>query len=769
MKKCGSRKQKLRTSNSGLINIVSYGLIVVVLFFNSSKMYSVNTIWERLVDTRCTVYLLLILFGVLGCLPLFAQNIQYRKYQYPWKTQTPAPLKADERFLNEDAVILNEENIIEASGTKAKFLKIYQEKKLRIKYLTQAGIDKFSRISIPESFDPLFDYKDVPSDNPRNLHRPKIFDVKIIYFAARIINSKGQVEKAEFKDFIKEEKKLYNLIYQKIHSYEFRITNLAVGDELEIAYRIEIPYRPDNWYMHYSARIFFHGNYPKQNYSFVLKTNEKLKTLLTFQNGCKPDSVVTNRKKITYFIHYSNLPGCMDEKGSKPSRELPHIVYDINPAGDKFFYQDPYKLENAVLPYWLYVLKLRESYLKRIKDRTDPIVKDKQTGKVEKFILETIKDIPADQPLNRMLKIHQTIVDSFDYHKDDAYFAGIDTRLERLGDFTENKIMREISKFKLYAKAFNLIELPFSTVYFMDKRIADMNSSYISPIVDNEYAFIVKKDEKPLYIYPKRSRFGYMTDELPFYWENSPALYVEFHNLWSDKIADLNFINTPSSAENDNVRVSTVKASVNTANGSIDFDARITLSGQFSTMTRGLYKYDYKDSSINPLYHKKIWDIGENTKLLKSSVINQIKQYPFKTDLSASYRSENTVAQIQAGVFSMSLKGWFNHIISDDLSTKNRVLRYYLDFLFQDSYKYYFQFDKNVEILNAEDFNVEIENNLGKLKIEIKTLQPNAILLESYFLVNNGVIPAENIADVETIYNAIKELNNRKLEFKIKE
>jgi len=153
--------------------------------------------------------------------------------------------------------------------------------------------------------------------------------------------------------------------------------------------------------------------------------------------------------------------------------------------------------------------------------------------------------------------------------------------------------------------------------------------------------------------------------------------------------------------------------------------------------------------------------------LLKTSVTDQVKIFPFKTNISASYHSENLITKEGNGKFALDLSNWFNHIIASNLSANNRALSYYPDFLFNDNYKYYFMFDKNVEVLNAEEFKTDIENSFGKLKITIKNVQPNIVLLESSFLVNKEEITSDEIADVATIYNAIKELNNRKLEFKI--
>ena len=112
----------------------------------------------------------------------------------------------------------------------------------------------------------------------------------------------------------------------------------------------------------------------------------------------------------------------------------------------------------------------------------------------------------------------------------------------------------------------------------------------------------------------------------------------------------------------------------------------------------------------------------------------------------------------------MSMKGWFNYIIYENLNAKKRQLPFYPDFRFKDKFKYYLKFDTNIEVLNKDDFEIEIQNSMGRFKTEIKKVQPNVVLLETYFLVNKEEIPPENVVEVEDIYIAIEKLNKGVLE-----
>ena len=696
------------------------------------------------------------------------QYTKYRKHVYDWGKDLPASIPVNTLFSNEDAVILEEQNIMEASGSKTPFIFIYIEKKFRIKFLTKKGIERYAKIIIPESFDPAFDYKDIPAGNIKEQHRPRLFEIKIEYFAARIIKENGSVKTADLSDSFKKEIKMLDYNTNHSHSYEFEVKNLQIGDELEIAYKLELPY-VDNWYSYYSTRVFFHGILPKQNYSFVLKTNEKLETKLLFHNGCEADSIVNRKKRTYYYFTGINLPGCMEEPGARPHIKLPYFVYDLAPSDDRFYYSAPISMQDGVLPFWLYMLKLREAQAILIKRRTEPIVVDNQFRKVRNFVRNTTASIPPSQAYNKVLRVHHTIVDSFDYQDDYAFRAGLDVKLERLGDFTEDRTLREISRYKLYARTFNLLGVPYHTVYFMDKRIADMGQSYISPIIDNDYAFVMVHEEQPFYIYPKKSRFGYYTNELPFYWENTEVLFVNFHDLWSDHIADLSFVNTPTSTLKENFRLSSVQAAINLEKKTVDFNARLTLSGQFSTMMRGFYKYDVADSSINHLYKKKLWMINDQTDLIKSSISKDSRNFPFKFTINASYTSRGLIDQSADGVYSIGLNNWFNHITSDGITNNSRDLAYYPDFLFRDNYKYYLEFEKEVVILNIEEFKVAFENELGKLIIELKQVQPTIYLLQSDFLVNSISVEPRNISAVVEIYNAIQELNGKSLNIRVNE
>lgn len=695
----------------------------------------------------------------------FAQYSSYRKFKYEWHHDFPSKNTISPEFTLHDVVIFNETNSYSISGNKAEFLKIYIKKYIHYKYSKPQGVSDYSTFTIPESFDLSFDHKDIPAVQENPLHRPKYFDIKVTYFACRIKKKDGKVIPAELEDEMLTDRKMFAQRYSSAYSYQFKIKNIEEGDEVELEYAYEMPY-DQNWYLFNSVRMFFHGTYPKQQYELTFNFKRKLGTTLMYNNGCKPASKTEVDGKVTYVFKQSNLPGCISEPNSRPHEELPYFVFDMTPEDLRYHYKMPGSLESAPLPYWLYILKMREYYTLWQIRRADPLIHDKQWLKTQAFISTNTTDVDADKPFLKLIKLHNLIVEDFDYQQDGDYFAGKDTKLERLGDFTEQQKLREISRFKLYARIFNTLKIPYHTVYFMDKRVARMGQSYISPVIDNEYVFSLPVNNGLFYMYPKKNRYGYYGDELPFYWEGSPALFVQFGNLWADTITDLTFIKTPSSSEDNNIRNSNVKVNVNLHTGKLSFEARTSLSGQFSTMTRSVYDYGLIDSTLSEVYGKKIDDIGNGVVSDGSKRTAKSTTFPYKVSYLTNYRCD-LVSSISDSVFQIDMTNWFHHIVTKGLKNEGRQLAYYPDFRFQDVYKYYMIFEEDVSLVNDSLNEFSIVNNLGSYKVNFSQLNSKTILLESNFIVSSTKVDANQIADVILINEAINRTNTSKLGLKI--
>ena len=193
--------------------------------------------------------ILLVLFFVFCYSDIsIAQSFKYRRYNLKWQQRRPEPIAVEDQFKNEDAVILEEENVIGLSGNVCR-------SHIRIKFLTQKGIDKYSKFVLPTGFDPVGDSYSINVRRRDTLYRPKGEFECIRYFAARIIKPGGDVEDAVVDESTQKETVLSNHLEEQYFSWIFKIQRLKSGDEVEVEYAFEKTFNTAGA----TVKFFFNG------------------------------------------------------------------------------------------------------------------------------------------------------------------------------------------------------------------------------------------------------------------------------------------------------------------------------------------------------------------------------------------------------------------------------------------------------------------------------------------------------------------------------
>ena len=284
--------------------------------------------------------------------------------------------------------------------------------------------------------------------------------------------------------------------------------------------------------------------------------------------------------------------------------------------------------------------------------------------------------------------------------------------------------------------------LNYYTAYACDKRVGFLNNEFYTPMYDSDYLLAVILNNDVLqYIYPKKSRFGYYVDEMPFYFESTePRLVYIYDYRAIDNKAFSGFRKAmfPNSIVNDNTRKSSVQVDVNTLTKKLAFNTRISLRGQYSTLCRGNYLYDYKDETVNELYSKKIWELNDKYVLENNKTVIKDKNFPFPTTVSAKYSFDNLLT-VDNDIYSIDMKNWFNHIIYLSFNPRNRQLDFYPDFMGSDIYVYFLKFDRDIELIDSLKV-VNINNNLGKYIFNIEKINERTVKISSYFEVYSGMV-----------------------------
>lgn len=664
----------------------------------------------------------------------------------------------------EDLVIVNEVNTITISGDRADFMWFLIDKKITIRIQSEEGVEKASNFILPEEFDPSY-----ISHFPKERNYTHVYSkMKIDYFKGTITAKNGDTYDAEIKQDIEDLKMLMNDLeyYGNYKKFKYQITNLKAGDELSVEYGYLIPY-DGNFSRLSSFRIFFHDDIFKENYQLNILHDPELMMQYDYLNNADPDTIINTETHINYQWNRENLFGCIDEPGSRPYMSLPHVVFSAKPYD--FYYTVSKSFEQRFIPFYTLFAQEREEKHAAITLSVVQGVNTRQYLQIRKFIERQTRGMDDDTlGFEKLKKLHHTIVDEFDFSDDVDYFTREDIRDPKIGDQIGNKTLRDLCRNDLYLTLLLSLNMNYFTTYLCDNRSGVMSEAYFAPMYDNDFLYSAYiSDDHFTFLYPKTARFGYYIEEIPFYFENTRARLVHL----SDYLKKEHKINEgfrqfilPKSKLSDNIRTSRTAVKINLDELSATFDTQVFLSGQFSTMTRGLYLYDHHHEKVNDLYNRKIWDLNEQIVLVDKEIDVITKEAPFTTRIKAKYKAGNLLTKSE-NTYSLDLKNCFNHIIYKNFSIENRQMDFYPDFSNRDSYLYYIQFDKNIKLIKSVE-SIEISNESINMVINIEQMSPNSIKIQSYFAIT-GKIEINKMEILKEIYNKLEALNKSTLEFSL--
>ena len=663
---------------------------------------------------------------------------------------------------SEAAIILEEDNYIDIRGQKVDFIQFLVSKKMKVKILTEEGVKRFSHYSLPEAFDPTFVAHFPEARNYTNA----LSELFINHFKVKILDEDGNYRKPILVDtveIVRTVDPISNFFanYNKPH---IGITNLEVGDVLEVNYQYDVRYMVNMLDLS-SFRVFFNGDIPKEKYHLKITHHDRLETDIAMENMEQDSGKIVEGYRV-YEWNRTNLSGCIDESGSRPYLELPHVVFSIKPY--ELLYEYYYSFEERFIPFYAIYAAVRERNHLDILKSVHQGINTRQYSQINKFIRAQTEGIENDSlGLEKLKKVHHTIVDDFVFDPDIRYFEKLDPRRDRFGDYVSKKSIRDISRYDVYVSLILKLDLAYMSAYVCDIRTGNISNTYFAPMKDNDYLLAVVLDNNTVqFINPKRSRFGYYLNEMPFYYEGSKARLVSLadYRNYKDYYAENNRqITIPRSPLMQNQRRTNSVVIVNVDSSQVKFDTRINLSGQYSTMSRGLYLYDVKDETVNELYNKKVWELHKGIKHSKSEVVIQEKEAPFNVKVTVRYSSEQLLSN-SGDTIILDLNHMFNHIVYQDIDVENRKLDYYSDFLSQDSYVYFLKFDEDITLVSKLE-SIDMKNSFGELKISVKQMGTRHIKVSSNFIVKTGKVKAADIHNVGDIYSKIIEFNQSNIKF----
>ena len=652
---------------------------------------------------------------------------------------------------NEDLLILSENLDVSFQGQKAEYIEVVFSKEIEYQILSDS-IHSLA-IELPENNDPT--YRPHGSDI-KNLSR-LLDDVRINFFEVQLFRADGQevspaVKREEIQTRIVNDRNMFGYLY----SYKYSITDVEKGDVVRIKYSYNTRYIY-NYFRMFSYRMFLHDKYPRKEYKLTLSHHFDLEVDTFFMNNAQPTKKILENR-IIYSWELANQPGCLDEPGSKPYVDLPWFTITIKPY--ELLYQDFNSFRETFVPMWYYLSARREEQLRKAVDDANLGTKDRDNLAFDKLAQRYINMTPEDSSGIDGLRLFQRfMVDSVRYENDFNYYNGDEGYLkDHPGIELTGNCVKDHLKDYVYASVLSKLGLQYFTAYVADSRSGAMSIEYYAPVYDNELLFApILKNNTLAYLLPKSDCRNLYCEELPFYYENAPVLLIYTYDFagYKRNFNELaRIVNTPGSTHADNFRKINGMAEINLGANTIAFKTKISLSGQYSTLTRTNYTGLGTDSTVNKRYHKKVWEIG-GEHVISELLPGQTDLYfPYHTSIEASYEVNSLINKVDDH-FAIDVGKWTGHIIYEDFISEHRETDFYPDFLGSDSFAFMLVFDREVS-LESEQKNISIENEFGIFTYNIRQVSPTKILLNSYFLTKQPHIKASRTSTVEEIYKSIE-------------
>ena len=694
-----------------------------------------------------------------------AQYRDFLKYDYEWKEAFEEDIVQSEEFRDSDVTILDELRKFKVYNVQERFINIYFERRFRARVNTTDGAVSISQLTLPEPFDPLLDCSDTPlEERPENCF-PNVFNVRVVFCEARKRADGEEWQEVSTPVSYLNENVRYFYQLDSSFVYRFNLPGIRAGDEVEVHYKLEIPYDV-NWVYFDAMRAFFHGKYPRQHTRYEL---ELPNLLISDLRGSSPHKTRTRKGKEVFSWEFNNLPGSMDEVNAHPYEELPHFILNVKKNDERFNYR--FYLSNDLLraPYWRKVLQLRQedALFYYLRSRRDWMMMDEQARKVRQFISDQSRNIPDSLPRKKAAQIHTTIATDFNYRDDRAWYLNEDLGLMKMGDNVEDRSLRSIMRHTLYPRIFFRLNLGYNTHYMVDKRLASISRDFLTNLAFNDYLYKLEDRGGVSFMHPKRSDFGWLVNEFPFYWQGSTSMETTLNRIFSSNLYDPVIAKLPEYSSRVNYRNTRAIIEVDSEDLSIDGSARIELSGQYSTLTRSLYSHGSVDSTISQDYAKLFLNsVTSSENGLEPTSFE--KTYPFKTNFRLSLEGEIAGA-IRGDTLYLPLKDWFNVIFPELEQLQKRSLAYYPDYAGEDVYTVRLKMDKPVELLSSLGIDARFEGGHFSVETEISQRSANVVEIKLVHRTKSERVPLEDFQEVKKTARALEEIDSHVLKIRLAE
>ncbi len=700
-----------------------------------------------------------LLAALLGSAVLFAQSAPFAWGEVPvWD-----PSWQEGRTI--DSEILADELSVRIRNVKPEYIAFFFERRKVVRFMERDDIKRYGPVVLPESLDPPYDEHGKPYDRLETRPYPLLFNLRVDHFAARVIRPDGSWDDLPIAARAAKGYLGTPVNFQTTMATTHYPQGIMPGDVVEYRWKYMLPWDTnaphtqgwrrdlwmDNWARLTNWRIFFHHGLPirKQRVELLYHAKHGLEWA-----GAKPARQERDGDERRLIWESSGLNGVMDEVGARPADELPRIIIAFAPDDLRNMRRERLSGLPITQQPWLQAIRQREAkamWWRRVAQKRLP---DRQNRQIKAFIRETCAGIPDTLKASRMEALHERIARDFEYQSDRDWYFDLDQGLARMGDQVRNERLRDISRYDLYSKLLNAERDEHITAYLLDKRSGRLDDRFTTPMRDNEWLFGLRDGERMLWMHPKRQRHGWFANELPFYWEGTSALLIDLQRLVEDDPRPPLFVELPAGDPAANVRAIEHRLRVDLGKPDAVGEARIFLSGQFSTLGRAAFLGGRSDSTAHPNY-------GHVPAMLPGAKARRSGGPELSGDAPFRYREQQQLVLTAftttepGGLHAVELAPFFAHAAPNGFTALGRDLPFHWDFAQNDRFIIDLEFSRPVEVMDLTQLQGEWTCPSARYTLRATRIDATHLRVESQLQVLQEREEAADALALETLLREV--------------
>jgi len=341
-------------------------------------------------------------------------------------------------------------------------------------------------------------------------------------------------------------------------------------------------------------------------------------------------------------------------------------------------------------------------------------------------------------------------------------YVGSDESLP-LASYLEKGTISQYLLICLYIKIFQDHGVPYSMIFAKNKYWGPLDLTVPDIMQVSDYLFAIKNQNGNLYLLaPQNQNLAFEASELPIAIQGTSAVIIDGQN------SNEGSINIPIVEFDSNNRLRKIQATVNLTTGTVTKNIQENITGNYSAFIRPSY--------IDPAANGQLKEYMQYLNQQRGLVYDQVdsisisgpsNEFPYGFKLNYTLTQERAVSPFEDGLYQLTFANWMFHNVEDP-GSNTRSLAYYPPCGRKDQFKYYLVFDKNIEVVNADNLQVLVLHpEHGGYELRVKQVNSNVILLESNYVVSGKEFAPNEMDKLKDLNEAWEQATQTPLIFKV--